>query len=112
MGDLKEEIAGQMPHAAFCGCLAEEAHPQCWEYRLERAEMGLAVVQPEIQRARAAELREAAEETIAEMVCCDEYEVFKRTGRRPKYPHHICYWGSAHAEALLASASEIEEGVK
>lgn len=50
----------------------------------------------------------ALRETIAETVCCDEYEAFKKTRLRPKYPHHICYWGAAHAEALRDRADEIE----
>jgi hypothetical protein len=53
-------------------------------------------------------VREAAEQAIAEAVCCDEYERFKATGERPKHPHHICYWGAAHAEALRTRADEIE----
>lgn len=54
-------------------------------------------------------LRNAAESTRAETVCCDEYGIFVRTGKRPKYPHHICYWGEAHALALEADAENIEK---
>lgn len=52
-------------------------------------------------------LIEMADRTIAETVCCDEYERFAETGERPQYPHHICYWGSAHAEALRERAAEL-----
>ena len=54
-------------------------------------------------------LRNMAERTIAETVCCDEYE--RTVGGlepRPRVPHHICYWGAAHAKALRALAAEIE----
>ena len=53
-------------------------------------------------------LRGAAERTVDRAVCCDEYEQFKATGNRPKHPHHICYWGASHAEALRSDADEIE----
>ena len=56
----------------------------------------------------ARELRAQAESTIREAVCCDEYEAFKAGVPRPKYAHHICYWGAAHAEALRRRATEIE----
>lgn len=70
----------------------------------------LDAVAPAVEaRAQAQVLREAADKTIAETVCCDEYEAFKAGVARPKYPHHICYWGAAHAEALRERATEIED---
>jgi hypothetical protein len=76
----------------------------------EMAENLLEDLVPAIEaRAKAQVLREEADKTIAETVCCDEYEAFKAGVARPKYPHHICYWGAAHAEALRARATEIEE---
>lgn len=60
----------------------------------------------------ARELREQADVTIRELVCCDVYEQFHATGERPKAlaHHHICYWGSACAEGLRERADEVDGG--
>ena len=91
-----------------CECIITAHAESRWErgcpVAVAVADAVVAAAQPRI----AAELRHMAERTIAETVCCDEYDEFKATGKRPKYPHHICYWGAAHAEALLARADVIE----
>lgn len=68
------------------------------------------IVSRAVNRAKAEALREMAEQTENETVCCDEYEAFKAGVARPEYAHHICYWGAAHAEALRDRADEIERG--
>lgn len=68
---------------------------------------GTAEARTEAQGAAEA-LRDMADRTIAEAVCCDEYERFKAGAPRPKFPHEICYWSAAHAEALRSRADEID----
>ena len=73
--------------------------------------------------ARREALLEAAEDLVAELVCCDVYERLAEKSttawtpeERQEYQHHsICYWGNASADlvrnrAALAEPERDEEG--
>jgi hypothetical protein len=72
-----------------------------------------------VREARAAELRRAADEHEAELVCCDVFERLRdkspadyTDADRSEYrAHSICYWGAACAEGDRDRADRITEPV-
>ena len=106
-----QAAAKSLAESRWRGFVAAQRREPVTEPNERYARAVLDAVAPAIvARAKAEALREAADRAIAETVCCDEYEQRKAGAPRPKYPHHICYWGAAHAEALRARADEIDAG--
>lgn len=83
-------------------CTAEVFH------RADAYRAGLAAAAPLIA---AQDLRRAAEEIRAELVCCDVYERDHDTPRAgTDHDHAICFWGEAAARINDGRADELERG--
>lgn len=79
--------------------VTDVTHDDCYETTTEGTcaldDVVEQIIRTHVERA----LRGAAEEIIAELVCCDAYERRDRETR-----HHICYWGGAAASLVRSRA--------